>query len=126
REISLAWRQVWPVLVAMAPATALMVWFFVTSPRESAERRAVGVQLMRFFELDALVSFRKPELLIAIGFSAILWLFTLVLLVRKTLLREWNAWDGLLFVMLAALVVYLLTPNSAAGGGQISFRLSLY
>jgi len=119
-------RQVWPVLLAVAPAMALTVWFFVTHRGEATEPRALDVQLTGFFELDAIVSYQKAELLIAIGYSAVLWLFTLVVLARKAWLRDWHRWDGLLLVVAATLLVYVLTPNSAAGGGQISFRLSLY
>jgi hypothetical protein len=112
--------------VAMAPAVALAAWFFFNSPGGASDRRPVGVQLLRIFELDALASFRKPELLVAIAFSALLWGMAICLLVMKTIKHQWSGWDWVLGLVAITLAVYLVSPNSAAGGGQISFRLSLY
>ncbi len=119
-------RQIAMIIAGLAPALSLAAWFFVSSQGAAADRRPVGVQLLRFFELDALASFRKPELLVAIIYSMVLWTTTLVLLMTKTIKRRWTNWDWMLALVAITLAVYLIAPNSAAGGGQISFRLSLY
>jgi hypothetical protein len=130
RQEAESWRPTLQKLAilaaALSPALLLAAWFFLTSRGPAADRRPVGVQLLRFFELDALGSFRKPELLVAIAYSAALWLTTLIVLAIKTIKRRWTTWDGMLALVAITLAVYLAAPNSAAGGGQISFRLSLY
>ena len=122
----LPWRSLMILIAAMLPALALVGWFFLTTSGEATDHRPVGVQLLRFFELDALASFRRPELPVAILFSGVIWLIVIGLILLKTVRRSWNIWDGLLLVALVLTIIYVLAPNTAAGGGQISFRLSLY
>src|SRR5439155_23258974 len=75
---------------------------------------------------DALASFRKLERSIAIAVSVTLLLTCVTVLVQKTFRREWHAGDWWLAAVLGAVAIYLAAPNSAAGGGQITFRLSLF
>jgi hypothetical protein len=113
--------------ILLAPAMAMALRFVLRSHGEAgADRKPMGIQLLRFFELDALASFRRTEVLVGIGLSALLWLGAITLCVMKFRRRSWNRWDGLLLLVAGAIMIYLIAPNSAAGGGQLNFRLSLY
>ncbi|HEX8524041.1 MAG TPA: hypothetical protein VF669_17440, partial [Tepidisphaeraceae bacterium] len=120
------WRVWLKIGVALIPAGVLLGWFVLWSSGASSDRREVGVQLLRFFELDVLASFRRPEVLVGIFYSAMLWGTAVGIVVWKTVRRKWERWDWMLAIVLVTLGIYLAAPNTAAGGGQISFRLMLY
>lgn len=114
------------MLLAFLPAVALGAWFFISSPVEASDRRELWTQLIRLMDLDVLYSFTPVERLLAMGVAIVLGATCGFFLLIKLRLRRWESSDLLLLASLGAAVVYLASPNSAAGGGQIAFRLSLF
>ncbi len=114
--------------VGLLPAAMLLVWFFAARSGRSSIEPGPPVKLVpELLRLDALSSFKDKEIIPATGVAILLGGSLVYALFVKLRRRGFDRWDGLLVVVAVAVVIYLRTPNRAAGGGgQINFRLSLY
>ncbi len=137
-----------PVLAAL-PGVVLAGCFFMHH-RGAEEHLPMRALLIQFVRLDALVSFTAVESLGAMTLAALIAALLLLSLysgggaegaftssTESESQTEGPAPNlplgtgrgekaGLLIAVVLSIAIYFLAPNSGAGGGQVSFRLSLF
>jgi hypothetical protein len=115
-----------PIVAAMtfAPAILLTAAFFFSQGRGYVDRLSPPRLLENLLSFEALVAYTHIEAWLAIGVAIIFAAAIIGTILRMR--RGLIVWDSLAIAALVALAMYFLVPNSATGGGQISFRLSLF
>jgi hypothetical protein len=119
-----SWRRhLWHIPVLL-PQVALPAWFFARQGGDTAPSAWSAGQLVRFFAgLRVLFTLGDAQLWLGAAL-AVLFLFLLVLSLRRVeARREENAF---LLVALLFAVLYFVSPDAMAGGWLLKNRLSLY
>jgi hypothetical protein len=111
--------------IAFAPGIILSAAFFLSRGKGEVDRLSPGVLFLQFVRLQALVSYTKIEAWLAIA-VALLFLIATICTIRRISQNAQIIWDIFAVLAIVSTAIYFIVPNSASGGGQISFRLSLF
>ncbi|HEY1629660.1 MAG TPA: hypothetical protein VGF52_07355 [Tepidisphaeraceae bacterium] len=124
RDRSLAKSRIIKAAIAFAPAVVLTAAFFLSRGSGQVDRLSPKVLIEQLIQLQALLSYSQAEAHLAIAVACIFAVAVIFTIARMR--GGLIIYDSLAAAVIVALVLYFLVPNSAAGGGLISFRLAMF
>ena len=122
-------RRALTVFLAFLPTLILLMIFI--------QPRGVKIKLSRSFgetlymlrdllQIESLVSFHRPEFWISLALGIVFWAVFLHIATSKIVHRQFDRLDGLIFVILAYVLIFMMSPESISKFEIITPRLNLY
>lgn len=114
------------VMVSLVPAILIVLFVLRGTGEPISIQMNWTTSFVNLLRLTTLVALDEREYWFAAALALGLGSMGAYQIVHKLRLREFNEWDGLLLVMLAYVLVYLVSPTAFAGGSFLKQRLMLY
>ncbi|HEV8581067.1 MAG TPA: hypothetical protein VGX68_18530 [Thermoanaerobaculia bacterium] len=123
-----SWRRHLLHVPVLLPQVVLPLWFFREQGGGYVPAGTPFVRLLQYFSrLEVLATFSPAQVWGTTALAILFLLFLLLTLYGKGRRRRWvEEADVFLFLALAYVVLFLLSPEGMSGGGLIKQRLALY
>lgn len=126
-HLTLLRRRVAPfVIVSLVPAILIVLFVLRGTGEPISIQTNWATPLANLMRLTTLVALDAREYWLAAALALGLGSMGAYQIFQKLRLRQLNEWDGLLLVMLAYGLMYLIAPAGFAGGSFVKQRLMLY
>ena len=122
-------RRALTVFIAFLPTLILLMIFMQPRGTKITLSRSFGetlYMLRDLLQIEALVSFQRPEFWLSLALGIVFWAVFLHIVISKTVHRQFDRADGILFVILAYVLIFMLSPEGIGKFGIITPRLNLY
>jgi len=122
-------RRALTVFIAFLPTLILLMIFMQPRGTKIKLSRSFGetlYMLRDLLQIEALVSFQRPEFWISLALGIVFWAVFLYIATLKTVHRKFDRADGILVVISAYVLIFMLSPEGIGKFGIITPRLNLY
>lgn len=117
------------VFLAFLPTLILLMVFMQPRGLTIEVNRSFGetlYMLRDLLQIEALVSFQRPEFWISLALGIVFWALFLRIATSKIAHRKFQRLDGLIFVIMAYILIFMMSPESISKFEIITPRLNLY
>ena len=122
-------RRALTVFLAFLPTLILLMIFMQPRGLKIKLSRSFGetlYMLRDLLQIEALVSFQRPEFWISLALGIVFWAVFLHIATSKIVHRQFERLDGLIFVIIAYILIFIVSPESISKFEIITPRLNLY